>query len=136
HFSLAGRQTLLNFGPTTPMAETASVFGEIVLGRRLLDVEKDPAIRRSLLAMRIEDILATVFRQVMYTRWEQEAHARRRAEVITADEYGALWRAQLGRLYGDAVRLSDLDRWGWIGIPHFVHSRFYCYSYAFGQLLV
>jgi oligoendopeptidase F len=136
HFSLAGRQSLLNYGPTTPMAETASVFGEIVLGRRLLERERDPAARRALVAMRIEDILATVYRQVMYTRWEQQAHARRAEGVATADEYGALWRAQLGRLYGDAVRLSDLDGWGWIGIPHFIHSRFYCYSYAFGQLLV
>jgi oligoendopeptidase F len=137
HFVLAGKkQTLLNYGPTTPMAETASVFGEIVLARRLLEREKDPAARRSLLAMRIEDILATVYRQVMYTRWEQKAHARRAEGVATADEYGALWRAENERLYGDAVRLSDLDRWGWIGIPHFIHSRFYCYSYAYGQLLV
>lgn len=136
HFSLASRQTLLNYGPTTPMAETASVFGEIVLMRRLIQEEKDPVARRSLLAARIEDVLATVFRQVMYTRWEQEAHARRAEGVLTADEYGALWRGQLERLYGDVVRLGALDAWGWIGIPHFIHSRFYCYSYAFGQLLV
>jgi len=77
-----------------------------------------------------------VFRQVMYTRWEQEAHRRRAEGVATPDEYGALWRGHLERLYGDAVRLGELDAWGWIGIPHFVHSRFYCYSYAFGQLLV
>jgi oligoendopeptidase F len=137
HFTLAGeKQSLLNYGPTTPMAETASVFGEIVLARRLLDSEKDPAVRRSLLAHRIEDIVSTVFRQVMYTRWEMEAHARRADGVVSPDDFGALWRAQTERLYGDAVRLSDLDRWGWIGIPHFIHSRFYCYSYAFGQLLV
>jgi oligoendopeptidase F len=136
HFSLASRQTLLNYGPTTPMAETASVFGEIVLMRRLIQQEKDPVARRSLLAARIEDVLATVFRQVMYTRWEQEAHARRAEGVLTADEYGKIWRGQLERLYGDAVRLGALDSWGWIGIPHFIHSRFYCYSYAFGQLLV
>lgn len=137
HFTLAGRkQTLLNYGPTTPMAETASVFGEIVLGRRLLERERDPTVRRSLLALRIEDILATVFRQVMYTRFEQRAHARRAEGVATVEEYGALWREESQRLYGDAVRLSELDRWGWIAIPHFVHARFYCYSYAYGQLLV
>ena len=136
HFTLAGKQSLLNYGPTTPMAETASVFGEIVLARRLLDAEQDPVARRALLATRIEDILATVFRQVMYTRWEQAAHARRAEGVATAEDYGALWRREVGRLYGDAVALSDLDHWGWIGIPHFIHSRFYCYSYAFGQLLV
>ena len=137
HFTLAGRkQTLLNYGPTTPMAETASVFGEIVLGKRLLDAERDPEVRRSLLAMRIEDILATVYRQVMYTRFEQRAHDRRAEGVVPVDEYGALWKEESARLYGDAVALSELDRWGWIAIPHFVHSRFYCYSYAYGQLLV
>ncbi len=137
HFSLAGeKQSLLNYGPTTPMAETASVFGEIVLARRLLLEERDPAVRRSLLANRIEDVIATVFRQVMYTRWELSAHARRAEGVVPADEYGAMWRAQLDRLYGDAVRPGELDRWGYIGIPHFIHSRFYCYSYAYGQLLV
>jgi len=136
HFSLASKQSLLNYGPTTPMAETASVFGEIVLATRLLAAERDPTVRRALIAMRIEDVIATVFRQVMYTRWEQQAHARRAEGVATADEYGALWRAQLERLYGPSVRLGELDRWGWIGIPHFIHSRFYCYSYAFGQLLV
>ncbi|MSP63605.1 MAG: M3 family oligoendopeptidase [Myxococcales bacterium] len=137
HFVLAGeRQTLLNYGPTTPMAETASVFGEIVLARRLLEQERDPAARRSLLAQRIEDIIATVYRQVMYTRWEQEAHARRAEGVVTVEGFGALWRAQTERLYGDAVKLGELDHWGFIGIPHFIHSRFYCYSYAYGQLLV
>ncbi len=137
HFVLAGeKQSLLNYGPTTPMAETASVFGEIVLVRRLLERERDPQARRALLAMRIEEITATVYRQVMYTRWEQRAHARRAEGMVTPDEYGALWREENARLYGDAVRLSELDRWGWIGIPHFIHSRFYCYSYAYGQLLV
>lgn len=137
HFQLAGeRQNLLNYGPTTPLAETASVFGEIVLAKRLLEREQDPVVKRALLASRIEDVIATVFRQVMYTRWEQAAHQRRGHGVVTAADYGALWREQLGRLYGDAVRLGELDQWGWIGIPHFIHSRFYCYSYAFGQLLV
>jgi oligoendopeptidase F len=136
HFYLSRRNGPLNFWATTPMAETASVFAELVLMRRLLDEEKDALVQRSLLAMRIEDILATVFSQVSYTRWEQKAHARRAQGVVPAEEYSALWLDERRRLYGDAVRFLPQDRWGWISIPHFINHRFYCYSYAFGQLLV
>src|SRR5215831_5058259 len=137
HFVLAGRkQTPLNYWPTTPMAETASVFGEMVLVRNLLSAEKNPTTRRQLLASRIEDSIATIFRQVAYTRYELRAHERRAAGVVPAREYSALWSEEMRRLYGDAVSLGSVDGWGWITIPHILHSRFYCYSYAFGQLLV
>jgi oligoendopeptidase F len=137
HFVLAGRkQTPLNYWPTTPMAETASVFGEMVLMRNLLAAEKDPKARRQLLASRIEDAIATIFRQVAYTRYELNAHARRGEGVAAPADYSALWSQEMTRLYGDAVRQGPLDGWGWITIPHLLHSRFYCYSYAFGQLLV
>ncbi|MGE5619713.1 MAG: M3 family oligoendopeptidase [Sphingomonadaceae bacterium] len=135
HFYLARGQTPLNYGPTTPMAEVASVFGEILLSSLLRERESDPLMRRSILSGMIEDAIATIFRQVMYTRWEQRAHARRANGVATAEEYSALWMEENARLYGDAVRFADLDRWGWITIPHFVHYRFYCYSYSFGHLL-
>jgi oligoendopeptidase F len=137
HFVLAGRkQSALNYWPTTPMAETASVFGEMVLVRNLLAAEKDPATRRQLLASRIEDSIATIFRQVAYTRYELNAHIRRQEGVVPPDDYSGLWSTEMKRLYGDSVRQGDIDRWGWITIPHLVHHRFYCYSYAFGQLLV
>jgi oligoendopeptidase F len=136
HFYLSRKQTPLNFWASTPLAETASVFGELVLMRRLLDAENDPAVRRSLLALRIEDIISTVFNQVAYTRWEQKAHARRAEGVTPAEDFAALWVEERRRLYGDAVQMFPRDRWGWISIGHFVHYRFYCYSYAFGQLLV
>jgi len=136
HFYLSRRNGPLNFWATTPMAETASVFAELVLMRRLFDAEQDREVRRSMLALRIEDILATVFSQVSYTRWEQKAHARRAQGVAPAEEYSTLWMDERRRLYGDAVRFLPQDRWGWISIPHFIHHRFYCYSYAFGQLLV
>ncbi len=136
HFYLARRNTPLNFWSTTPMAETASVFAELLLMRQLAAGESDKLTRRNLLAMRIEDILATVFNQVAYTRWEQQAHARRALGVVPPEDYSALWMDQRKRLYGDAVAFQPQDRWGWISIPHFIHSRFYCYSYSFGQLLV
>jgi oligoendopeptidase F len=135
HFYLARVQTPLNFSPTTPMAEVASVFGEILLAGRLRQKETDPLMRRQILGGMIEDVIATIFRQVMYTRWEQRAHARRAEGVATADDFSALWVEESARLYGGAVILDPLDRWGWITIPHFVQYRFYCYSYAFGHLL-
>jgi oligoendopeptidase F len=136
HFYLSRQQSPLNYWPTTPLAETASVFAELLLMRRLFDQEQDPTLRRNLLAVRIEDVLSTVFNQVAYTRWEMRAHARRAQGVVPAEAYSQLWMEEREKLYGASVQLFPRDRWGWISIPHFVSYRFYCYSYAFGQLLV
>ncbi len=137
HFVLAGQaQTPFNYHPITPLAETASTFGEIVLTNHLLAQEKDPAVRLQLLANRLEDAIGTIFRQVMYTRWELNAHARRAEGVVSPEEFSDLWMTEHRKLYGDAVRMTETDRWGWSSIPHIVLYRFYCYSYAFGQLLV
>ena len=135
HFELARRQTPLNYDPTIPMAEVASVFGEILLSRYLREREPDPVVRRNILSRMIEEALSTIFRQVMYTRWEQRAHARRAEGVATPEDYGQLWMEESKRMYGDQVIFSPLDRWGWSTIPHFIGYRFYCYSYAFGHLL-
>lgn len=137
HFLLAGQaQTPMNYYPILPLAETASTFAELITVNRLLELEKDPAVRRQLLADRVEDAIATIMRQVMYTRWEQQAHARRKEGTVSAEEFCRLWAAQNELVYGDAVRTSEWDSWGWISIPHLIVHRFYCYSYAFGQLLV
>jgi oligoendopeptidase F len=137
HFLLAGeKQNLVNYFPITPLAETASTFAEMITVNRLLELETDPDVRRQLLASRIEDAVATIFRQVMYTRWEQKAHAARAAGVVSPADYSKLWAEGNQQLYGDAVRMTEWDQWGWITIPHVVKYRFYCYSYAFGQLLV
>jgi oligoendopeptidase F len=136
HFYLSRDRSPLNFWPTTSLAETASVFGELLLMKRLLEKEQDRAARRALVGVRIEDIVSTVFNQVAYTRFEQKAHARRGEGVVPVEDFNALWTAERQRLYGDAVKLFPQDRWGWLSIGHFVHYRFYCYSYAFGQLLV
>ncbi|HEX2988574.1 MAG TPA: M3 family oligoendopeptidase [Chloroflexota bacterium] len=135
HFYLARQQTPMNYSPTTPMAEVASVFGEILLSKRLRESEQSPEMRLSILSGMIEDAIATIFRQTMYTRWEQRAHAARGKAVVPAEEYSSLWLEESQRLYGDSVIMGDLDRWGWVTIPHFVQYRFYCYSYAFGHLL-
>lgn len=136
HFALAGEQSLLNYWPTSPMAETASVFGELVLGRNLLAHESDPAARKAMRAARVEEALGTIHRQVSFTRYELRTHEARAAGVVPVEEISAIWTGEMDRLYGDSVRRTERDRFGWGAIPHLVHYRFYCYSYAFGQLLV
>jgi oligoendopeptidase F len=127
------------FEQNTPLttAETASVFGEMLVFRRLLAEETEPRVRLSLLCGKLEDAFATVFRQVVMTRFEQKLHAARRAEgELPAERIGALWLEANRPMFGDAVTLTeDYGLW-WMYIPHFVHSPFYCYAYAFGELLV
>jgi oligoendopeptidase F len=136
HFYLARGQTLLNFDPPLPLAETASVFGEMIMTQALLQQEHDIATRQALLGAEIEDIIATVFRQHVLTHFEQEAHERRRDHLLTSEEIGDIWWQANLRLFGDSVEMIPEYRWGWSYISHFIHSRFYCYSYIFGELVV
>jgi len=118
-------------------AETASVFGEMLVFRRLLSEERDPAVRLGLLCGKLEDAFATVFRQVAMTRFEQSLHAARRSEGELAQaRIDELWMAANRPMFGDSVELRDDYACWWLYIPHFVHSPFYCYAYAFGELLV
>jgi oligoendopeptidase F len=136
HFYLSRKQTLLHFDPPLPLAETASVFGEMIMIHALLQKEQGGAVRQALLGAEIEDIIATVFRQNVLTRFEQEAHERRRDHFLTGEEIGEVWWQANLRLFGDSVEMIPEYRWGWSYISHFIHSRFYCYSYVFGELVV
>jgi len=123
----------------TPLttAETASVFGEMLTFRRLLELYPDPRTRLALLCSKIEDGFATVFRQVVLTRFEQSLHkARQERGELTTEQINELWMEANRPMYGDAVRLSDGYGWWWLYIGHFIRSPFYCYAYAFGELLV
>jgi oligoendopeptidase F len=136
HGMLARRQTLFNYHATLPLAETASVFGEMLVFDRLVNREPDEHARLVLLCGKIEDAFATVFRQNVLTRFEQRAFQARGEARLTPERLGDVWSEANGRYYGDAVQLTEGYRWGWSYIPHFIHSRFYCYAYVFGQLLV
>jgi oligoendopeptidase F len=137
HQFLARPQGLLEQDTPLTTAETASVFGEMLVFRRLLAQESDPRVRLGLLCGKIEDAFATVFRQVVMTRFEQRLHAARREEgELAAPRVNELWLAANRPMFGDAVELTDDYGWWWMYIPHFVHSPFYCYAYAFGELLV
>lgn len=136
HYVLSGEQNFFHYHAPLPLAETASVFGEMLLTRRLLDQKPDRQTRIALLCAKIEDIIATTFRQTVLTRFEQAAHARRGQELLAAEELCELWLAENARLLGDRVEMIPAYRWGWSYISHFIHARFYCYSYVFGELLV
>jgi oligoendopeptidase F len=123
----------------TPLttAEMASVFGEMLTFRRLLERFPDPRTRLALLCSKVEDGFATVFRQVVLTRFEQALHrARREQGELPVEQINELWLGANHPMHGDAVRLTPDYGWWWLYIGHFVHAPFYCYAYAFGELLV
>lgn len=136
HNLLAQGQNLLQFHAPLPMAETASVFGEMLLTRHLLDREPDRQVKIALLCSKLEDIIATTFRQNLLTRFELAAHQRRQDGLLSPEEICELWWQENAKLFGDEVQMIEPYRWGWSYISHFIHSRFYCYSYVFGELLV
>jgi oligoendopeptidase F len=123
----------------TPLttAEMASVFGEMLTFQRLLERFPEPRIRLALLCSKIEDGFATVFRQVVLTRFEQTLHqARREKGELTEEQINELWMAANRPMHGDVVQLTPGYGWWWMYIGHFIHVPFYCYAYAFGELLV
>jgi oligoendopeptidase F len=123
----------------TPLttAEMASVFGEMLTFQRLQKRYPEPRIRLAMLCSKIEDSFATVFRQVVLTRFEQSLHqARHEQGELTTEQINELWLAANRPMHGEVVRLTDSYGWWWMYIGHFVHVPFYCYAYAFGELLV
>ncbi len=123
----------------TPLttAETASVFGEMLTFRRLQQRYPQPRTRLAMLCSKIEDGFATVFRQVVLTRFEQAVHAAREKEgELAVERLNELWLEVNRPMHGDVVRMTDDYGWWWSYIGHFIHSPFYCYAYAFGELLV
>jgi oligoendopeptidase F len=136
HGVLASKQTPFNYDPPLITCETASVFAEFLVFDQMLSHSQDPRVRLALLCGKIEDACATVFRQNVLTRFEQAVFAARGQARLTPEALAEAWLAANGRYYGDAVEMVPGYRLGWSYIPHFIHTRFYCYSYVFGQLLV
>ncbi|MBF0552394.1 MAG: M3 family oligoendopeptidase [Deltaproteobacteria bacterium] len=134
HDLLAAGQTFLNFSPPLVLAETASILNELALTRSLLAKPEFKDQVKGLLAAKIEDITATVFRQNVLTRFEQAIHGLRQDHLLGTDEICDAWWQANAKLYGSEVEMIPSYRWGWTYIPHFIHYHFYCYSYVFGQL--
>ena len=135
HQVLAARQGPLLAPTPLTLAETASVFGEILVTDRLLAEEKNPAARRDLLAAALDDMYATVLRQAWFTRFERWAHDAVMAGKST-DELSDHYLEDLKVQFGDSVAVPDEFRFEWTAIPHLFQTPFYCYAYSFGQLLV
>jgi oligoendopeptidase F len=131
----AGQGEFLSSTPLT-LAETASVFGEMLTFRKLLDAAKTPAERKTLLAGKVEDMINTVVRQIAFYDFECKLHAARAEGELTPDDINALWMSIQAQSLGDAFEFMDGYETFWAYIPHFVHSPFYVYAYAFGDGLV
>lgn len=131
----AGQGELLAATPLT-LAETASVFGEMLTFRKLLAEARTPAERKRLLAGKVEDMINTVVRQIAFYDFECKLHAARAEGELTPDDINALWMSVQAESLGDAFRFMDGYETFWAYIPHFVHSPFYVYAYAFGDGLV
>ena len=118
------------------LAETASVFGEMLTFRRLLDGTTDPAQRKAMLAAKVEDMINTVVRQIAFYSFERKVHEARKEGELTAETLCELWMSVQGESLGPAIRLGPGYEPFWCYIPHFIHSPFYVYAYAFGDCLV
>jgi oligoendopeptidase F len=136
HQVLAARQGALMAPTPLTLAETASVFGEMLTFRALLAQAGDKVQRRALLASKVEDMINTVVRQMAFYAFERKVHIERRNGELTADQICDIWMSVQGDSLGPSIRLGPGYETFWAYIPHFIHSPFYVYAYAFGDCLV
>ena len=118
------------------LAETASVFGEMLTFQAMLKAESDPKRRKIMLASKVEDMLNTVVRQIAFVEFETRIHDERRQGELTPERMGEIWMEVQRESLGPAFRFDEEYRWYWTYIPHFIHTPFYVYAYAFGDCLV
>ncbi len=137
HQYMARDQGALQQSTPLTTAEMASVFGETLLFEKLLDEVEDPETELRLIGDKLQKDFATVFRQVIMTRFEQELHrARKEKGELKSDEINEIWLKANEMEFHDSVELREEYGWWWSYVLHFVHYPFYCYAYAFGELLV
>jgi oligoendopeptidase F len=135
HSMFASNKPILVSHAPLPLAETASVFGEMLLNEEIykkLNREK----KKIFLAEQIDDMYATIMRQAFFTIFEIEAHKHIVKQSVTIDNISNLYMENLETQFGDSIRISEDFKWEWLYIPHFFHTPFYCYAYSFGNLLV
>jgi oligoendopeptidase F len=136
HQVLAAGQGYLMADTPLTLAETASVFGEMLTFRALLARETEPKRRKIMLAAKVEDMLNTVVRQIAFASFEIKVHDERREAELTPDRLGEIWLTVQRESLGPTLSLDDPYRYYWTYIPHFIHTPFYVYAYAFGDCLV
>ena len=136
HSALAEKQGVFHQSTPLTVAETASVFGETLVFERLLAKTDSDTERLELLAGRIDDAVATVFRQMAMNRFEHLVHTRRRSQgELSVQDLSQAWVESQGEMLGDAVDITEGYHWWWSYIPHFINTPGYVYAYAYGQLL-
>lgn len=136
HQRLAAAQGPILANTPLTLAETASVFGEMLTFRSLLDKTTDPRQRFALLSSKVEDMLNTVVRQIAFYSFERKVHTARRQGELRTEEINALWMEVQAESLGDGIVANEGYETFWAYIPHFIHSPFYVYAYAFGDCLV
>jgi len=136
HSQLAAEHSVLTWHSPLPLAETASNFAQMLLLQGLLDVDRDSALRRYLLARYVDESYAAILRQAFFALFERDAHRMVKEESATADQLAACYLDNLRRQFGTSVDVPDAFRWEWLMIGHIYHTPFYCYAYPFGHLLV
>ncbi|WP_394702831.1 M3 family oligoendopeptidase [uncultured Cohaesibacter sp.] len=136
HQVLAGKQGALMAPTPLTLAETASVFGEMLTFRSLLAKTKTVEERRSMLASKVEDMLNTVVRQIAFYLYERKLHIARKEGELTSEQICEIWMSVQADSLGPSIRLGEGYETYWAYIPHFIHSPFYVYAYAFGDCLV
>jgi oligoendopeptidase F len=136
HQVLAARNGALMAPTPLTLAETASVFGEMLTFRRLLSQTRSARQRQALLAGKVEDMINTVVRQIAFYSFERAVHTERKNGELTAERIGELWLSVQGESLGPAIEIKPGYENFWMYIPHFIHSPFYVYAYAFGDCLV
>ena len=136
HQVLAAKQGALMASTPLTLAETASVFGEMLTFQAMLNKTTDPAKRKILLASKVEDMINTVVRQIAFYTFERKVHEARKAGELTPEQINAIWMEVQHESLGDAIAFGPGYETFWTYIPHFIHSPFYVYAYAFGDCLV
>jgi oligoendopeptidase F len=136
HQVLAASQGHLMADTPLTLAETASVFGEMLTFQALLAETTEPKTRKAMLASKVEDMLNTVVRQIAFYEFERQVHSERRQGELSSERLGEIWLGVQTESLGPALRFDERYNVYWSYIPHFVHSPFYVYAYAFGDCLV
>ncbi|MGJ4916010.1 M3 family oligoendopeptidase [Bradyrhizobium oligotrophicum] len=136
HQVLAAKNGALMAPTPLTLAETASVFGEMLTFKRLLSETKDAKQRQALLAGKVEDMINTVVRQIAFYSFERAVHTERKNGELTAERLGQIWLSVQTESLGEAIEIKPGYENFWMYIPHFIHSPFYVYAYAFGDCLV
>jgi oligoendopeptidase F len=136
HQVLAAPQGPLLAPTPLTLAETASVFGEMLTFKSLMQATSDPKEKKAMLAQKVEDMLNTVARQIAFYSFERVVHEERKAGELTSERLGQIWLQVQGESLGPAIELQPGYETFWSYVPHFIHSPFYVYAYAFGDCLV